>query len=311
MERLSQAEFTRIEGWMRRNARTLDMARWNYHFAGGPQSAVLEALAAFQNEDGGFGHALEPDAWNPHSSPLQTSTAVELLLELEITDNRHPIVQGILKYLDSGADMDGDTWHNVIPSNNNYPHAPWWHTDSSSTSHSPFNPSAILAGFILRVADQDSQLYARGTDIALKLSDSFLRNPGIERHPLKCVLILLDCIGRSGLQGRFPYEQLIAAAEDRINRLLEASAADWSGYSTRPSVFIETPDSLGFKANAAMLERDLDYIIAGRNSEGLWDLTWSWDGYDKAFALSENWWKAVIAINNLRLLRAFGRLDGE
>ncbi|WP_151736066.1 hypothetical protein [Paenibacillus tengchongensis] len=307
--KLVQADLAKIELWMRRNARQLEMARWNVHFAGGPVTEVLEALTAYQNEDGGFGHALEPDCWNPHSAPLQTSTAVELLLELEVTDNRHPVVQGILKYLDSGADMDGDTWHNVIPSNNDYPHAPWWHTDSSSTARSHYNPSAILAGFILRVADRDSRLYERGLKIARELSESFLQNPDIERHPLKCLLILLESIRHSGLQQQFPYERLLAAAEERISRLLGNSAADWSGYSTRPSAFFETPNSIGYKANAALLERELDYILAGRNSDGVWDVTWSWEGYPQEFALSENWWKAVIAINNVLLLRAFGRLE--
>lgn len=53
-----------------RNARPLDLARWQYHFEGGSKEAVLTTLAAYQNEDGGFGHALEPDSWNPNSSPI-------------------------------------------------------------------------------------------------------------------------------------------------------------------------------------------------------------------------------------------------
>ena len=50
------------------NARPLDIARWQYHFEGGTKEAALTALAAYQNEDGGFGHALEPDCWNPNSA---------------------------------------------------------------------------------------------------------------------------------------------------------------------------------------------------------------------------------------------------
>ncbi|WP_209443676.1 hypothetical protein [Paenibacillus camerounensis] len=61
--------------------------------------------------------------------------------------------------------MDDNTWRNVIASNNEYPHAPWWHTDSDST----FNPTAILAGFILQHADRESLLFARGLEIAKEL----------------------------------------------------------------------------------------------------------------------------------------------
>ena len=70
-----------------RNARPLDIARWQYHFDGGSKEAVLTALAAYQNEDGGFGHALEPDCWNPNSAPIQTWTATEVLREIDFTDS--------------------------------------------------------------------------------------------------------------------------------------------------------------------------------------------------------------------------------
>src|SRR5690554_3840316 len=112
-----------------RNARPLDLARWQYHFEGGDREAVLTALAAYQNEDGGFGHALEPDAWNPNSAPIQTWTATEILREIDFTDAAHPIIQGILRYLAGGQDFEGRFWFNTLRSNNDYPHAPWWQTE--------------------------------------------------------------------------------------------------------------------------------------------------------------------------------------
>lgn len=157
---LAAEDFQRIQGWFYRNARPLDLARWQFHFENGGQAAVLTALAAYQNEDGGFGHALEADCWNPNSSPLTTATAAERLLEIGFENSGHPVIQRMLMYLDSGAEMDGNTWRNVIVSNNDYPHAPWWHTDSDSTSRSIFNPTAILAGFILQHADRESRLLA-------------------------------------------------------------------------------------------------------------------------------------------------------
>lgn len=57
-------DYEGIRRWMYRNARPLDLARWRFHFEGGGAAPVLEALSAYQNEDGGFGHALEADAWN-------------------------------------------------------------------------------------------------------------------------------------------------------------------------------------------------------------------------------------------------------
>ncbi|MEK3794461.1 hypothetical protein MKX42_22215 [Paenibacillus sp. FSL R7-0204] len=301
-------EYEGIRRWMYRNARPLDLARWRFHFEGGGSAPVLEALSAYQNEDGGFGHALEADAWNPNSTPIQTATAVERLLELEFADNGHPLVQGILKYLDSGVDMDGRTWKNVVASNNDYPHAPWWHTSSDSTSHSMYNPTAILAGFILKAAPKDSGLYATGLRIARELTELFLHDPVIEMHPLKCVATLLECIAWAELQEEFPYAALREALKVQSVQLISRDAGGWNGYSCRPSVFIHSPHSPEYAELGGLLHQELDYLLETRNSEGIWDLTWGWAGYEREFAVSENWWKAHIVIENLRLLRAFGRM---
>jgi len=95
---MSNLTFNRACLFIYRNARPLDIARWQYHFESGSKDSVLTALAAYQNEDGGFGHALEPDAWNPNSVPIQTWTATEILREIDFTDSTHPIIQGILRY---------------------------------------------------------------------------------------------------------------------------------------------------------------------------------------------------------------------
>ncbi len=41
------------------NARLIDRRRFEYFFEGGTQDAVIDALRSYQNEDGGFGNALE------------------------------------------------------------------------------------------------------------------------------------------------------------------------------------------------------------------------------------------------------------
>ncbi|MHA6529850.1 hypothetical protein [Paenibacillus sp. BAC0078] len=305
---VSEQDFKAIRNWVYRNARPVDLARWKFHFEAGPVSAVLEALAAYQNEDGGFAHALEADSWNPYSSPVQTANAVEKLLEVHFEDGAHPVVQGILKYLDSGADMEGGSWNNVVESSNGYPHAPWWHTSSNSSARSIFNPTAILAGFILKFADSSSRLYERGMSIARELSELFLANSNIEMHPLKCVITLLDCIAETGLRETIPYVELREAATRQITVLLHREAGNWSGYSCRPSFFIKSPESPGYEDNVDLLHQELDYLLAERNPEGIWNLTWSWGAYEREFAISENWWKTEITIEKLLLLRAFGRL---
>ena len=74
--------YNQARSFVYKNARPLDLARWKYLFEGGSKEDVLTALAAYQNEDGGFGHALEPDCWNPDSSPIQTWVATEIIKEV-------------------------------------------------------------------------------------------------------------------------------------------------------------------------------------------------------------------------------------
>lgn len=76
--------FQNARKFIYRNARPLDLARWQYHFENGSAEAVINALSYYQNDDGGFGYALEADAWNPNSSPIQTWTATEILREINL-----------------------------------------------------------------------------------------------------------------------------------------------------------------------------------------------------------------------------------
>ncbi|MFQ7672712.1 MAG: hypothetical protein ACLRLY_09730 [Clostridium sp.] len=92
--------YHRARRFVYKNARPLELAKWQYHFENGSREAVLETLACYQNTDGGFGYGLEPDYWNPHSSPSQTYEATEIIWEIgmEREDADHPVIQGILEY---------------------------------------------------------------------------------------------------------------------------------------------------------------------------------------------------------------------
>ena len=306
---LSAFEQENIRRFVYRNARPLDLYRWQYHFEGGTLEQVIKALAAYQNPDGGFGHALEADAWNPHSSPIQTSTAVNILWEVGFSDGQHPLVQGILRYLDSGADFEDGRWCNSVPTNNDFPHAPWWHTDSNSTSRSEFNPTAILTGFLVYFAPRDSALFEKGKAIAQELSASFLKAPEIFMHPLMCVDDLCGWIEKAGLLDVFPLAKMQAQVARQAARLIEMDRDNWSGYACRPSHFIHSPGHPLCGLLRELTKREHKWLCDTRNDQGVWDLTWKWSGYEKEFGISENWWKADIILRNVRFLKAFGWLE--
>ncbi|MGM9601024.1 MAG: hypothetical protein ACI3W5_05490 [Faecousia sp.] len=140
-------DINRAQAFIYQNARPLDLARWQYLFENGSRESVLKALAVYQNADGGFGHGLEADCWNPESSPIQTWAATEILREVHMNEKTHPMIQGILRYLETTEDFDGHSWANTIPSNDRYPHAPWWSYTPAEEIN--YNPTASLIGFVL------------------------------------------------------------------------------------------------------------------------------------------------------------------
>ena len=61
--------FSIAETFIWNNARLLERQLFTYLFHGGSSQAVIAALKAYQNPDGAFGNALEPDNRCPGSQP--------------------------------------------------------------------------------------------------------------------------------------------------------------------------------------------------------------------------------------------------
>ena len=89
--------------------------------------------------------------------------------------------------------------------------------------------------------------------------------------------------------------------------------SQWVNYGVRPSQFIFSPDSPFYIDNEDIVQKELDYLIETRPETGVWGITWSLydEKHPKEFAISENWWKADLAIGYLKFLRHFDRLDSR
>src|SRR4051794_8402135 len=64
------------------NARLLDRRFFAFQFESCPADDVVTALRPYQNADGGFGHALEPDLRGPDSQPVPLEHALKILDEV-------------------------------------------------------------------------------------------------------------------------------------------------------------------------------------------------------------------------------------
>src|SRR3954466_6992390 len=105
------------------SGRVLDNPRFERLFGDGDAAPVRDAVAAYANPDGGFGHALEPDGRAPGSQPAALALALRTLDEADAWDEE--LVADALRWLQDSAPAEGGVGF-VLGSLEGWPHAPWW-----------------------------------------------------------------------------------------------------------------------------------------------------------------------------------------
>lgn len=183
--------FKGIKQWMEQYARTLELVRFQYLFERGSKENYYKELMKYQNRDGGFGYGLEPDSTNPYSTPIQTWMAFELILELKLPKN-DPMVKNTINYLTQTPFFENGFWYATIPSNDQYPHAPWWSFKEESKIWG-YNPTAAIAGFMYKNALKEAnKLFSK--EIIQRAIDDFLKGDFDEMHELRNFIELYEYI---------------------------------------------------------------------------------------------------------------------
>lgn len=316
MKILNRDSFQEVRSWIHQNARPLEMSLWNYLFEDGCQDAVIKELAYYQNADGGFAGWVEPDIWSTESSPYAAIIGIDILNQIGfLTSDRkeHPMIQGIFRYLESGVHTANEGWMFSIPSNDKYPRAPWWTYNEETNQVENRGITASLCAFILRWGSPASALFERATGYAHALMSIAETQEHFGETGATGMYQLLTAIKETGLTGTFPINGLDKKVTNVINQTIERDTEKWTNYTPRPSYFIKSPDSPLYQGNKEIMDTELDYLIATRPEGSVWDITWSWfdlgQNYAREFAISENWWKGIKAIEKIKLLSAFHRVS--
>lgn len=300
-----QMLFERARKFIYRNARPLDFARWKYHFEDGTADDIIRILAAYQNSDGGFGHGLEADSLNPCSTPIQTWYAVMNLRAIGLYNADHPMVKGIVRYLESGDAFDGHCWAWAIPSNNDYPHAPWWsYQEPEEDGIRNYNPTASLVGWLLRVTGSD---FAMG--LAREAVDFYLSSMQLQdmQHTLPCFLDLYRDILSSAPEA-FETASLEACLRRDITECVCRAAKDWGGYCAMPSDYILGMDDPFLSCAPELAKQECEFLARTQQENGAWSVPWGWGAYPDDFAVSANRWQSYGILKNLLYLRGMGVL---
>src|SRR5579859_5789580 len=116
-------DFDAAAAFLAGHGRVLDRRVFERLFSGGAAEPVRDAVAAYRNADGGFGHALEPDCRTPASQPAAVEMALRIMDLADAWDER--LVRAAIDWLVTIAPAAGGTTF-VLPSVSEGPHAPWW-----------------------------------------------------------------------------------------------------------------------------------------------------------------------------------------
>ena len=306
-KKLTNAAFQEIRSWIYRNARPLDFALWQYHFENGRKETVLSILSHYQNNDGGFGNALDLDNWNPASTPYYVQFAIKILRQIDFVDTTHPIYQGIFRYLENTQHKADYGWLFTIASNNKHPHAVWWDYDPQTNIYQSIGVTAILSGFILRYGDKHSTLYQIATDYTYKLIEKLSSTTEFGDMGIRGYCILLEDMEAAGLTQTFDHRYLCEKVDDLVRNKI-----DTNDFMSNPLDIVLSSKSRFYETNKQEVEVALDQTIDKKPASGVWDIPWEWyngNKYPHAFAISIHLEKSYFAIENLLQLHRFGRLD--
>lgn len=287
--------------------RPLEAALFRYHFESAPREDVISSLALFQNPDGGFGQALEPDLRAPESSAIATSVALQVLRSLDAVDEDETLAGLARAYLLKTLRPALPGWRIVPKTTDASPHAPWWQQAGRPHDYDKFglNPTAELLGYLYEWADHIPE--KRIGPITAAVMEALASRQSLEMHDLLCCLRLF---ATPGLPEAL-HDTLEPALRTGIHQAVGLDREAWQSYGLRPLQVVEDPASPFLAGLESAVSTNLDYEIETQEEDGAWYPTWSWgDDYPQVWPVARREWAGVVTLRNLLRLRAFGRIEG-
>ncbi|GAA1651923.1 hypothetical protein [Actinoplanes couchii] len=268
-----------------REARLLE----RHLFAGRPD-AVISALRAYQNEDGGFGHGLEPDKRCPASLPIDVEIAFQALATVHAAPA--DLLGPACDYLAS-VTIDGAV-PLAFPVIEDYPRAAHW----TDWTYAPgVNPTAGLAG-LLHQLDFDHPWRTTATAFCWDVIDAG-KLPD-EAHALSEVLLFLAHVPDR--------DRALAAAPSVLDQL---TANDLFHPTPAPGAYGLTPLHVAPTADSpwrahftsAQIDAHLDALAAAQQDDGGWPVAW-----EPPSTASKLEWRGMVTLQAINTLTSYDRL---
>lgn len=287
------ASLDRAADFIWRNARLVERALFSRVFLDAPADAVLAALRAYQNSDGGFGNALEADVRAPVSTPLACEVALIVMREAAIVDRKS--ASAMCAFLASIAEPNGRV-PIVTREIMSFPRSPHW--QEPLFGGDSLNPTAGVAGLLHRHGIEDQWL-TRAREWCWRR----IEHPLEDAHEIATALRFLEHV---------PDRERARKAAIRLAR--EADKAKWflkepdlSSYGITPLTLCPRPDSLARPAfTQDLIDAHLEALAAEQQPDGGWPIRWDTSGPGATIE-----WRGYVTVEALLRLRAYGRIEGQ
>ncbi len=283
--------FERAADFIWRNARLLEKYRFAYHFLDGPQSAVIACLRSYQNPDGGFGNALEPDKRYPGSTPIDVATAFHNLDDVDGFADE--MVTEACDFLETITTPEGGIPF-TLPEVKQYPHAPWWGTDEADPP-AAINPTAEICAMLLK-----HNVYHPWLEHAIPFCWQHIPSLPASFHNMMPATQFLQ----------YAPDQTRAAAmlakikADILHENLVSFDRNLPGYVKYPLDWAPDPDySLRTLFIDEEIMTDLKALEADQQSDGGWAI--NWEPISTAVELE---WRGILTLRSLLTLNAYQQI---
>lgn len=252
---------------------------------------VLEELKKYQNEDGGFGHGLEPDLRLPDSNIASTNEAVLILSELDEDEYVQCFIKEIVSYYESTYIPEKKRWDIVPKEVDLYPRAIWWnYKDVDGFGYG--NPTPQIVGFLYK-----NQKYVKKLDIQAQVKnviDYIVRdfpNESRKHNIISCLYFYMYM--PEEIKSKI-YEPLQTA----IDRELENT--NWEIYCLQPfEVKLIAPEFL--EKHHEMLVENIIYREALLTTGPILP-TWKWGQFEDVFEKVKYEWQGLLTYQTLRAI---------
>jgi hypothetical protein len=273
--------FDRARGFIYTQARLLERLLFAVRFQKADPAAVGRLISAYQNPDGGLGHALDPDLRCPESQPLFVEIGLSALRNACFRDPELSLV--ICCFLESISDAEGLV-PILLPSALKSPHASHWR----STGEPGLNPTASICG-LLHYQGVDHPWLSRATQTCCEL---LLHEAPKEVHALLCAAHLAE---------HLPDERAASLIAEQIRSALPESAfyiahAPVQTYGLTPLHFSPTPTSRWRDLfTDEQVDGHLAHLMAMQQADGGWPITWEAPGPASTSEYRGSWTLAAVS----------------